>query len=67
GQGLFGLSPRATGDRRARWQDPAVGPRQPAPGSVLERAVEQGLVRDYDEPKYVWQSTAANTDFEPKL
>ncbi|MDH4568197.1 ABC transporter permease subunit [Pseudomonas sp. BN414] len=21
----------------------------------------------YDEPKYVWQSTAANTDFEPKL
>jgi phosphate transport system permease protein len=22
---------------------------------------------NYDEPKYVWQSTAANTDFEPKL
>lgn len=21
----------------------------------------------YDEPKYVWQSTSANTDFEPKL
>ena len=22
---------------------------------------------NYDEPKYVWQSTASNTDFEPKL
>ena len=22
---------------------------------------------NYDEPKYVWQSTSANTDFEPKL
>jgi phosphate transport system permease protein len=22
---------------------------------------------NYDEPKYVWQSTAANTDFEPKM
>ena len=21
----------------------------------------------YDEPKYVWQSTSANTDFEPKM
>ncbi|PMQ09056.1 Phosphate transport system permease protein PstC [Pseudomonas sp. AD21] len=68
GQGLFGLSPRAN-----RVIVEAGGKLQPLlldnphPEVSWSALWSKVWYENYDEPKYVWQSTAANTDFEPKL
>ncbi|WP_173476979.1 ABC transporter permease subunit [Pseudomonas protegens] len=66
--GLFGLSPRAN-----RVIVEAGGKLQPLvldnphPEVSWSALWSKVWYENYDEPKYVWQSTAANTDFEPKL
>ncbi|MCB2254227.1 MULTISPECIES: ABC transporter permease subunit [Pseudomonas] len=68
GEGLFGLSPRAN-----RVIIEAGGKLQPLvldnphPEVSWSALWSKVWYENYDEPKYVWQSTAANTDFEPKL
>lgn len=68
GEGLFGLSPRAN-----RVIVEAGGKLQPLvldnphPEVSWSALWSKVWYENYDEPKYVWQSTAANTDFEPKL
>ena len=68
GQGIFGLSPRAN-----RLIVEAGGKLQPLlldnphPEVSWSALWSKVWYENYDEPKYVWQSTAANTDFEPKL
>ncbi|MBX9407465.1 ABC transporter permease subunit [Pseudomonas baetica] len=68
GQGLFGLSPRAN-----RVIVEAGGKLQPLlldnphPEVSWSALWSKVWYENYDEPKYVWQSTAANTDFEPKM
>lgn len=68
GQGVFGLSPRAN-----RVIVEAGGKLQPLlldnphPEVSWSALWSKVWYENYDEPKYVWQSTAANTDFEPKL
>src|SRR3989344_2152563 len=68
GQCLFGLSPRAN-----RVIVEAGGKLQPLlldnphPEVSWSALWSKVWYENYDEPKYVWQSTAANTDFEPKL
>jgi len=68
GQGVFGLSPRAN-----RVIVEAGGKLQPLlldnphPEVSWSALWSKVWYENYDEPKYVWQSTAANTDFEPKM
>nr|WP_218176783.1 ABC transporter permease subunit [Pseudomonas gingeri] len=68
GQGLFGLSPRA--NRVIVEQGGKIQPlvlNNPHPEVSWSALWSKVWYENYDEPKYVWQSTAANTDFEPKL
>lgn len=68
GQGLFGLSPRA--NRLIVEQGGKLQPLtldNPHPEVSWSALWSKVWYENYDEPKYVWQSTAANTDFEPKL
>ncbi|WP_191490291.1 ABC transporter permease subunit [Pseudomonas sp. FEN] len=68
GQGLFGLSPRA--NRVIVEQGGKILPLvldNPHPEVSWSALWSKVWYENYDEPKYVWQSTAANTDFEPKL
>ncbi len=64
GQGVFGLSPRAN-----RVIVEAGGKLQPLlldnphPEVSWSALWSKVWYENYDEPKYVWQSTAANTDF----
>ena len=68
GQGLFGMSPRA--NRVIVEQGGALQPLlldNPHPEVSWSALWSKVWYENYDEPKYVWQSTAANSDFEPKL
>ncbi|MCQ4348562.1 ABC transporter permease subunit [Pseudomonas stutzeri] len=68
GAALAALSPRATrvlveeGGRLKRFV--VDNPHPEVSWSALWGKV---WYESYDEPRYVWQSTSANTDFEPKL
>src|SRR5690606_1278810 len=68
GAALAALSPRASRvlvESEGRLQRFVLdNPHPEVSGSALWSKV---WYENYDEPKYVWQSTAANTDFEPKL
>ncbi len=68
GSGLLALSPRA--NRVVVEEGNQFMPfRLHNPHPEVSWSALWGKVwyESYDEPKYVWQSTAANTDFEPKL
>lgn len=68
GPGLFGLSPRA--NRVIIEQGGKIQPLvldNPHPEVSWSALWSKVWYENYDAPKYVWQSTAANTDFEPKL
>ncbi len=68
GSGLLALSPRA--NRVLVEEGGQFMPfRLSNPHPEISFSALWGKVwyESYDEPKYVWQSTAANTDFEPKL
>ncbi len=68
GAGVFGLSPRA--NRVIVEQGGKLQPLlldNPHPEVSWSALWSKVWYENYDEPKYVWQSTAANTDFEPKL
>ncbi|KJH80746.1 phosphate ABC transporter permease [Pseudomonas fluorescens] len=68
GQGLFGMSPRANRlivEQGGKLQPLALD--NPHPEVSWSALWSKVWYENYDEPKYVWQSTAANTDFEPKL
>ncbi len=68
GQGVFGLSPRA--NRLIVEAGGKLHPLvldNPHPEVSWSALWSKVWYENYDEPKYVWQSTAANTDFEPKL
>ena len=68
GKGVFGLSPRA--NRLIVEADGKLQPLlldNPHPEVSWSALWSKVWYENYDEPKYVWQSTAANTDFEPKL
>ena len=65
GAALAAMSPRATRLLLESAQGCSACHRQPAPGDFLERAVGKVWYESYPEPDYVWQSTSANSDFEP--
>ncbi|WP_280375933.1 ABC transporter permease subunit [Pseudomonas sp. BN515] len=68
GSGLMALSPRA--NRIVVEEGNQLMPfslRNPHPEVSWSALWGKVWYESYDEPKYVWQSTAANTDFEPKL
>jgi phosphate transport system permease protein len=68
GPGLFGLSPRANQllvEANGTLQPLELN--NPHPEVSWSALWSKVWYENYDEPKYVWQSTAANTDFEPKL
>ncbi|MCO6055951.1 ABC transporter permease subunit [Pseudomonas sp. MOB-449] len=68
GSGLLALSPRA--NRVVVEEGNQLMPfRLHNPHPEVSWSALWGKVwyESYEEPKYVWQSTAANTDFEPKL
>ncbi|AOE88203.1 phosphate ABC transporter permease [Pseudomonas sp. TCU-HL1] len=68
GSGLLALSPRA--NRVVVEEGNQLMPfRLHNPHPEVSWSAMWGKVwyESYEEPKYVWQSTAANTDFEPKL
>ena len=68
GAGLITLSPRA--DRIMVEQGGALLPmvlKNPHPEVSWSSLWGKVWYENYDEPKYVWQSTASNSDFEPKL
>ncbi|WP_280285430.1 ABC transporter permease subunit [Pseudomonas sp. BN415] len=68
GSGLLALSPRA--NRVVVEEGNQLLPfRLANPHPEVSWSALWGKVwyESYEEPKYVWQSTAANTDFEPKL
>ncbi|PNQ93479.1 phosphate ABC transporter permease [Pseudomonas gingeri NCPPB 3146 = LMG 5327] len=68
GPGIFGLSPRA--NRVIVEQGGKIQPLEldnPHPEVSWSALWSKVWYENYDAPKYVWQSTAANTDFEPKL
>ncbi|BAN51296.1 ABC transporter permease subunit [Metapseudomonas resinovorans] len=68
GSGVLALSPRANkvlveeGNQFLPFRL-----RNPHPEISFSALWSKVWYESYDEPKYVWQSTAANTDFEPKL
>ena len=68
GSGLMALSPRA--NRIVVEEGSQLMPfslRNPHPEVSWSALWGKVWYESYEEPKYVWQSTAANTDFEPKL
>ncbi len=68
GAGIFGLSPRANHiivEAGGKLQPLLLD--NPHPEVSWSALWSKVWYENYDEPKYVWQSTAANTDFEPKL
>ena len=68
GAGTLALSPRAN---RIIIEEGSkllpVSLRNPHPEVSWSALWSKVWYENYDEPKYVWQSTASNTDFEPKL
>ncbi|GGU48949.1 phosphate ABC transporter permease [Pseudomonas laurentiana] len=68
GAGILALSPRAN---RIIIEEGGkllpVSLRNPHPEVSWSALWSKVWYENYDEPKYVWQSTASNTDFEPKL
>lgn len=68
GAGVLALSPRA--NRIFVEEGGKLIPaslRNPHPEVSWSALWSKVWYENYDEPKYVWQSTASNTDFEPKL
>ncbi|WP_178117699.1 ABC transporter permease subunit [Pseudomonas sp. R5(2019)] len=68
GAGILALSPRA--NRIIVEEGGKLLPmslRNPHPEVSWSALWSKVWYENYDEPKYVWQSTASNTDFEPKL
>ncbi|WP_372489482.1 ABC transporter permease subunit [Pseudomonas caspiana] len=68
GSGIFALSPRA--DQILVEQGGALRPmslKNPHPEVSWSALWGKVWYENYDAPKYVWQSTASNSDFEPKL
>ncbi|MDT4818110.1 phosphate ABC transporter, permease protein PstC [compost metagenome] len=68
GSGLLALSPRA--NRVVVEEGGQMLPfrlHNPHPEVSFSALWGKVWYESYDEPKHVWQSTAANTDFEPKL
>ncbi|NER62972.1 ABC transporter permease subunit [Pseudomonas sp. MAFF212427] len=68
GAGVLALSPRA--NRIIVEEGGKLIPaslRNPHPEVSWSALWSKVWYENYDEPKYVWQSTASNTDFEPKL
>ncbi|WP_145184419.1 ABC transporter permease subunit [Pseudomonas sp. URMO17WK12:I11] len=68
GPGVLAFSPRA--NRIIIEQGGKLLPlslRNPHPEVSFSALWGKVWYENYDEPKYVWQSTASNTDFEPKL
>jgi phosphate transport system permease protein len=68
GAGILALSPRA--NRILIEEGGQLLPlslRNPHPEVSMSALWGKVWYENYDEPKYVWQSTASNTDFEPKL
>ncbi|MFW3899297.1 ABC transporter permease subunit [Pseudomonas bharatica] len=68
GPGILALSPRAN---RVFIEDGSklqpLSLKNPHPEVSFSALWGKVWYENYDEPKYVWQSTASNTDFEPKL
>ena len=68
GPGIFALSPRANKIMiEAGSKLHPLDLHNPHPEVSFSALWSKVWYENYDEPKYVWQSTAANTDFEPKL
>ncbi len=68
GPGIMALSPRA--NRIIVEEGGKLVPltlKNPHPEVSWSALWSKVWYENYDEPKYVWQSTAANTDFEPKM
>ena len=68
GAGLGALSPRA--NRLLLERDGTLLPvviRNPHPEISWSALWGKVWYESYDEPRYIWQSTSANGDFEPKL
>jgi phosphate transport system permease protein len=68
GAGVLALSPRA--NRIIVEEGGKLLPltlKNPHPEVSWSALWSKVWYENYDEPKYVWQSTASNTDFEPKL
>ncbi|WP_312933217.1 ABC transporter permease subunit [Pseudomonas sp.] len=68
GAGILALSPRA--NRIIIEEGGKLLPlslRNPHPEVSFSALWGKVWYENYDAPKYVWQSTASNTDFEPKL
>ena len=68
GPGIIALSPRA--NRIIVEEGGKLVPltlKNPHPEVSWSALWSKVWYENYDEPKYVWQSTAANTDFEPKM
>ncbi|WP_175653058.1 ABC transporter permease subunit [Pseudomonas sp. Marseille-P9899] len=68
GAGVLALSPRA--NRVIIEEGGKLLPltlKNPHPEVSWSALWSKVWYENYDEPKYVWQSTASNTDFEPKL
>ena len=68
GAGILALSPRA--NRIFIEEGGKLLPlslKNPHPEVSWSALWSKVWYENYDEPKYVWQSTASNTDFEPKL
>ncbi|QQZ36275.1 ABC transporter permease subunit [Pseudomonas sp. SK2] len=68
GPGILALSPRA--NRIIIEEGGKLLPlslKNPHPEISFSALWGKVWYENYDEPKYVWQSTASNTDFEPKL
>ncbi len=68
GPGIMALSPRA--NRIIVEESGKLLPltlKNPHPEVSWSALWSKVWYENYDEPKYVWQSTAANTDFEPKM
>ncbi|WP_176560681.1 ABC transporter permease subunit [Pseudomonas sp. ICMP 561] len=68
GSGIFALSPRA--DQILVEQGGALRPmglKNPHPEVSWSALWGKVWYENYDSPQYVWQSTASNSDFEPKL
>lgn len=68
GPGILALSPRAN---RIMIEEPdrllPLKLHNPHPEVSFSALWGKVWYENYDAPKYVWQSTASNTDFEPKL
>jgi phosphate transport system permease protein len=68
GPAVMGMSPRA--DRIIVEDSGKLLPlelKNPHPEVSWSALWDKVWYENYDEPKYIWQSTASNSDFEPKL